>query len=515
MIKTKPNIKTIVFVIVTILLGIFSFLLICNRSMMAGDNHDEHQFIASGYLLATKGLLPYRDYAYFHMPNLVFVYALIDKLTGFRLLYTRLFSSLFGTFTVITIFLITYYLFRKKSFFVRLGVALLAALFLLANPLFAAVSGLAWNHDVSIFLTLLAALFYYKSGEYDKPYALVAISAGLLGLAIGTRLSFVTLIPAFLLTFKVHPKIKNAKDYWKMFFCFAFGGAVSMLPSIVLFCLAPKNFIFGNLIYARLNTLYRLENGFTDGMNLLSKIKYLSDYVFSNNANVLILISLFVFVVLPALRKYSQDKSWEFSSAFFALLATFCIVGSFLPTPTFYQYFYAPIPLIILGTIYTISRFEGQSNPNGIFLQFFIALVFYLSLIGMNDIALVRNVFNAERVWFSYKVHWQAEKISLKVVSRGVLTLNPFYAVEANEEIYPEFATGPFAFRVASLLSESDRKEYNLIASTDIGAFLDGNQPGGILVGRDPDLEISFIQYAVEHGYRNWKISDAFSLWVP
>src|SRR3982751_2501664 len=35
-------------------------------------DHDEHQFIASAALLARRGLLPYRDYPYFHMPHMVF-----------------------------------------------------------------------------------------------------------------------------------------------------------------------------------------------------------------------------------------------------------------------------------------------------------------------------------------------------------------------------------------------------------------------------------------------------------
>jgi hypothetical protein len=38
-------------------------------------NHDEHQFVAPSVLLLREGLLPYRDYPFFHTPNLVFVFA--------------------------------------------------------------------------------------------------------------------------------------------------------------------------------------------------------------------------------------------------------------------------------------------------------------------------------------------------------------------------------------------------------------------------------------------------------
>ncbi len=38
-------------------------------------DHDEHQFMASAFMVARYGFHPYRDFAYFHMPNLVYWYA--------------------------------------------------------------------------------------------------------------------------------------------------------------------------------------------------------------------------------------------------------------------------------------------------------------------------------------------------------------------------------------------------------------------------------------------------------
>lgn len=55
-------------------------------------NVDEHQFVASGALLVREGLLPYRDYPFFHTPDLSFVYALLFHCTGFLLLSARLLS---------------------------------------------------------------------------------------------------------------------------------------------------------------------------------------------------------------------------------------------------------------------------------------------------------------------------------------------------------------------------------------------------------------------------------------
>jgi hypothetical protein len=50
-------------------------LLVAGVNLRRGLNHDEHQFVASGVLLARQGLLPYRDFPYFHVPLLSVIYA--------------------------------------------------------------------------------------------------------------------------------------------------------------------------------------------------------------------------------------------------------------------------------------------------------------------------------------------------------------------------------------------------------------------------------------------------------
>src|SRR5690349_6190270 len=62
--------SAVYFPLLLILLG----LSLCKRL-----DHDEHQFIASATLLARRGLLPYRDYPYFHMPHMVFIYAALFR----------------------------------------------------------------------------------------------------------------------------------------------------------------------------------------------------------------------------------------------------------------------------------------------------------------------------------------------------------------------------------------------------------------------------------------------------
>ncbi len=61
-------------------------------AMTRGVSVDEHQFVASGAILAREGALPYRDYPYFHTPVLCFVYALLFLSTDHLLLAARILS---------------------------------------------------------------------------------------------------------------------------------------------------------------------------------------------------------------------------------------------------------------------------------------------------------------------------------------------------------------------------------------------------------------------------------------
>src|SRR5436305_1464747 len=64
-----------VLILGTLLVLPFTLTLALNNS----PSHDEYQHIAAGVLFAREGLLPYRDFAYFHLPYLVYAYGLLFK----------------------------------------------------------------------------------------------------------------------------------------------------------------------------------------------------------------------------------------------------------------------------------------------------------------------------------------------------------------------------------------------------------------------------------------------------
>ncbi|MBN3040296.1 MAG: hypothetical protein JW867_04145, partial [Candidatus Omnitrophica bacterium] len=118
------------------------FLLLFSLSMNTPLDHDEHQFIASAKLFADNSLLPYIDYPYFHMPYLVFIYALLFKLSASPLIAARLFSVLCNLATLMLIFYTADRIFQSSKYLLRLLIGLGSLFILINNPLFLYVNNL-------------------------------------------------------------------------------------------------------------------------------------------------------------------------------------------------------------------------------------------------------------------------------------------------------------------------------------------------------------------------------------
>ena len=82
-----------------------------------------------------------------------------------------------------------------------------------------------------------------------------------------------------------------------------------------------------------------------------------------------------------------------------------------------------------------------------------------------------------------------------------VLTLAPLTALEAGLPIYPEFSTGPFAWRVARFVAPERRARLRLVSPDELESYLSHDPPAVILLGEDRKGEKLFAAYAAAHGY--------------
>ena len=81
-------------------------------------------------------------------------------------------------------------------------------------------------------------------------------------------------------------------------------------------------------------------------------------------------------------------------------------------------------------------------------------------------------------------------------VSGKVATLAPVYPLEGGLEVYPELATGPFAYRTADITAPELAKYYRMTSPTRIGALFDADPPAALLLGFDRALEAPMLAYA-------------------
>lgn len=500
------------FLIGSFLVG--SFLLVWARAMQREYNRDENQFVASGELLANQALLPYRDYPYFHVPNLIFVYALVDELTEYSLLGARALSVVISFTTIVLIFFIANHYFRDQPPFVRFIAPTAGIVLLLANPIFTYTSGLAWNHDLPILLVLLAFMAQVKATKKENPTIWTFISGGLVGLAIGTRLTFITVSIPFIVTLFYFPKITNRKSKVINILAFCLGVMVGLIPVMILFAIAPQEFVFGNFTYAQLNTSFRQETGFIGPMSLIEKLEYLRINVINQPGNVLLLLATIFFAYTLGIIEFKKKGRFSVESLLILLIIPFLGVGGLLPTPTFNQYFFSPVPFAIIGILYGLSKSNGLSGQRVHWpLILFIQIVILASIYLVEDAPHIARLANP-RSWYPLKVHRLGQEIQSASSQGKVLTLTPIYPLDGGAEIYPEFATGPFAWRTGHLMTVDQRQAFQVISEAELNDFLSKDPPGAILVGLHPGQEGPLIDYAQRDGFKEHSLSEDLTLWV-
>ncbi len=499
------------------------FVLLFAANVQKPLDHDEHQFVASGALLAERGLLPYRDYAYFHVPNLAFVYAALFGTSRHYLLAARLFSTVCAWLGLILVFAIAYRLFHAHRRPVRLLIAAGAVILLATNPLFTYTSGKAWNHDLPLLLALAAFLLLSRSARGGRGRGRGRESlfwtGFLVGLAAGTRLSFILLLLPFLAMTLAHPAARTWRARWAFAAWLALGAAVALLPALVLFVLAPEQFLFGNLEYARYNTLYRREMGFHPGdvsdvaMSLGGKFQYLARYVVSAPGNLLLFLAFLFFPLALNLGRLRRTPPYWFEISLSLALFPFLLLGALAPTPAFFQYFYALVPFLLLGVLYGLAALRDRAETQRWGLALLALIVVLAGAYGAKSYETVDDLFTLDD-WLPIQVHRTGQEIGVAVGGGRVLTLAPLYPLEGGADIYEEFATGSFAWRVAPFVPQAQRQAAGLVAPADLGAFLAAEPPAAIHVGHEGALEEPLVRYAQEHGYQPRSLRDGTTLWL-
>lgn len=505
------------------LLALLTFLFL--NAMTNPFTHDEHQFVSAGLLIAKRGLLPYVDFPHHHMPYLAFLYALAFKASDAAMLVARGISS-FAAWAMSAFMLWIIYRHATnrrslKKFWVGIGLTLL----LLANPVFIQTSGKAWNHDLPALLMAGALLLFLRA--WDRP-VLVVGSGLLMGLAVGFRLAYLPAMLPFTIAAAYQFRLQAASAL-KGAVRFALGMIFGIAPLVYLILLEPTGFIFGNWTYQRLNTAYRTLVQHPRAMDLLGKFAYLGKLLVREPMNLIIPIVFLAGVILFWRNRSRLANHEVIGTGLACSLPVFLLVGSLAPTPSWPQYFHAPVVAAALALAVIYSNFSSmvlmrlsRSVRYAIIAAFFLGTV----QIARNFPDQPWEVNN----WIPVESRRVSMILSEMIDSGKVLTLAPSFPLEGGVDTYEQFATGPFSWRVSQFLLDSQWQGYSVISPTSLARVLENDPPQGILIGFELEsegfvayqpggLEIPLRDYAIARGYTPVRIDTRLieaeiTLWV-
>jgi hypothetical protein len=271
--------------------------------------------------------------------------------------------------------------------------------------------------------------------------------------------------------------------------------------------------MFGNVTYAELNTAFRQQTGFELAMNLPGKIDYIARLV-TDQPGTLLLCFAFALFAVPRLRLLPRTSSRASVVVWLSTLTLpFLLAAALAPTPTFFQYYYALVPLLVLGIVGGLADATWQPDPARTSTRFLaLALVASAVYVAPHYRSLVTTRASE---WPVLAVQSIGQQIDEAARPGRILTLAPLLAQEGGRGIYPSLATGPFAWRVADLVPDEQRARFNVVAEAELPALLASDPPGGVLVGYEGQLEEPLIDYARANGFREIRLNGDATLWVP
>ncbi len=489
-----------------LLLAAFFFL----KAVNEGLNHDEQQFVAPPVLLAKSGALPYRDFALLHMPNLVFAYAALDHYTSWHFLVARLFNASCAWTIVALVFAGCHRLLSTYTPWPRLGLAVAFALLLCTSTLAIVTNGRTWNHDPALLPVVLAFFAYVIAARGKKASAWLAACGCLVGVAIGTRLTFAPIVAPFGLAVLLLP-VSDWRQRMKLAAFFSLGVFIALLPAIYFLGTQPEQFLYGNVQSQRLRLIDPTDEWARKTATLWRKVRYFFKVVMARDWP---LFGCFFAVGVSGLvmhfREGRRSPVWS-GALLLALLLPFVFSGALAPTRFQHQHYYALTPFLVLATAFGMSQWRAWSP----WAAGFVGLLAVCSVARAGseivDFAVPREFAR----WVPVKVHRIGQDIARRTAGGRVLTLAPIHPLEGGARIYHELAVGPFAYRLAHLLPEEKRPRLRVCAPEDLPAVLAQEPPAAILLGaEDAKLETALRQYGELRGYVHVKSYGKLTLWI-
>ncbi len=504
---------------ITAILGLYVLINAISAVLVRFD-HNEHMYVTSAILLL-KGHSLYEDFAFLQMPYISYFYAFIFKVFFVEnyLLAAKIVCIISFMVSALLVYLIA-----LNSNINRLVCFIFALLFLNNYTLLRSASEVS-NYILPVTISLLGFYVYVKSVMNRRYEGLGFFLSGIfIGLAAGFKLTFITIMVPFylsasLMIYRTSSKAGAFKNFFKFNILFLMGFSVALAP-IVNFLSDFDLFYFNNFGYHQLNTDWRYLNDYGGPMTLTEKLDYAAKTLNRfDNLILLTLLSYFSYLIFSKSNNKRREFRYWFLMGFNSLLLFIVAMAtSVAPTPSFLQYYSMPIAFLFLFVIFLavlVPRKHMGTISKVMMVLLLASCIHNFKRVDKN----VNSLFSEDSI-ASILIHEDSMRIKQIAKNRfpdediKVATLSPLLALKSGMDIYPEFSTGPFLYRVTDLIRHGNHQKYRAVGQSEMISFLEDKQPEVIVTGYERDLDNLFLEYAIKNSYLeydlNYKSGKAF-----
>ncbi|SMX47267.1 hypothetical protein [Actibacterium lipolyticum] len=483
-------------------------LIIYGRIMGYGIRKDEMMYVPPAKLMPDMSI--YGDFFYNHVPYSAWMFHWVYELVGGgNVLYAARLTVFAGwVLLAISVILIMWRMTRSRA------VVLFSVVLILGNDLLLSTPGMAGSNNFLPlpFAFLGLGLFLTETLSHKQRFLILVLSGICLSVAAGIKASAVVFIPPIAIgAFFLPTRISFGRRLFRVVLPLALGGAIGAVPLFYYLNSNPDLFLAHviefhtgpHVDYWKANKA--LEPGLALGLAGKTQLAY---QLWFTGTNLLLAFAavFFTFLVFIQRRRIHSPKSTETGQIIVVLTTTALTLWiSFVPTPAFPQYFVLPIIslILLLGILY--RQFGPQRKimvPPALGAATLLILVSALPRYAPGT-----ATFIDPRTTEHAKVAASAELIRQRLTKLGleegkVATLMPIYPVQAGLKVYPEFATGQFAYRIVPFTDPELLKQYRAVGPDGLSKFFSADPPSAFLLGYEPLLEAPLLNFAENKGYR-------------
>ena len=471
-------------------------LVIFADSMTKPLGRDEQMYCTAGILLA-QGKMIYRDFSYpSQMPYHPLLYAALFRIlnTTHFLLVARIFSCLCDILVAVCIVGIYWRIFSSFPISAML-LGTSAAVLYVFNPFVDYANGFAWNNDVVI-LCVVLSFWLFISIDFKKKsrYWRIAVIAALLTLATCMRITVALVQLLFFVVLLTQPA-DSIKQKFKTILLFLIAAAVVAIWPLWTIALAPRAFFLNLFRISILNSEWVRQTGMFH-----SKLDIIFLFLTTRGCFVLILIAVYLCLTVAWKRRKLIISNAPNLLLAVLLAFVFFIIALIMPI-TWNQHLAMPVPFIVISFAFPLLYLRKLNSDTILNKHFKLArvLVIACAVAAAASYPLVLSrvpkLFDPQS-WTPMCLHRISEDIAEKTKSpKLILTLAPLYALEGGCNIYTEFSSGPFVYRVADYLSPSDRRLTHAVGPGNLKELLEKSPPSAVILGVEPKfLEVPLFQ---------------------